>query len=147
MLRREILLFVFGFSIVTILYHLHYASKQITTRSRFIEAPKSVPKLSLGRHDETLAKFLFNEVKIVCMVMTYPQHHNNTDHYIERTWGKRCNKLVFVSSQPVKGFDTIVLNFNETRDILWAKTRAGFQYLHEHYINDYDWFMKADDDK
>lgn len=132
----------------TALITFDLVSKQKTGHRRIFIEPKSKAKPFNGeKYDETLSKVLFNEVKVVCMVLTYPKHHNETDHYVERTWGKRCNKLIFISSEPVLNFETIVLNFNETREVLWKKVRAGFKYMYDHYINEYDWFLKADDDK
>jgi hypothetical protein len=98
-------------------------------------------------YNETLSKILYDKVKILCMIMTHPKNHRTKAIHIQNTWGKRCNKLVFISSEKDLVLDTIVLPMKETRDALWNKTRTSFLYLYDHFRHDYDFFMKADDDK
>lgn len=43
--------------------------------------------------------------------------------------------------------DTVILPVKNSRVALWNKTREGFKYLYDHHLEEYDFFMKADDDK
>lgn len=47
---------------------------------------------------------------------------------------------------PDDTLDAIVLNVTDDKDHLWGKTRLSFEYIYENHLNDYDWFLKADDD-
>lgn len=43
--------------------------------------------------------------------------------------------------------NTIALNVTkESRHTLWEKTKTAFKYVYENHFNDYEWFVKADDD-
>lgn len=41
---------------------------------------------------------------------------------------------------------SIGLNGVDDPDHLFLKTRQSFEYIYNNYLNDYDWFLKADDD-
>ncbi|KAK3108735.1 hypothetical protein FSP39_014498 [Pinctada imbricata] len=66
--------------------------------------------------------------------------------HVKKTWGKRCTKLLFFSSETNISFPTIGLNTSEGREHLTAKTMQGFRYVYDQYYDEADWFMKADDD-
>jgi hypothetical protein len=48
---------------------------------------------------DALADYLFHEVKILCIVMTEPLAIEPRTQYINQTWGKRCNKLIHISTE------------------------------------------------
>ncbi|XP_063695660.1 glycoprotein-N-acetylgalactosamine 3-beta-galactosyltransferase 1-like [Culicoides brevitarsis] len=82
------------------------------------------------------------------MIYTYEQNFKEKAYLVKRTWGKRCNNLLFMSNMtdPNNLIDITVLNVTESRDTLWKKTKLSFQHAYEHHLKDYDWFLKADDD-
>jgi len=51
-----------------------------------------------------------------------------------------------MSSQTDPNLNILQINKSESRKNLYAKVRTGMAYVHKHYLNEYDWFLKADDD-
>uniref|UniRef100_A0A8C3S8I7 Glycoprotein-N-acetylgalactosamine 3-beta-galactosyltransferase 1 n=1 Tax=Chelydra serpentina TaxID=8475 RepID=A0A8C3S8I7_CHESE len=102
-----------------------------------------------GQHQDenkNIAEGLYQKVKILCWVMTGPQNLEKKAKHVKATWAQHCNKILFMSSEENKDFPTVGLETKEGRDQLYWKTIKAFQYVHDHYFDDADWFMKADDD-
>lgn len=98
------------------------------------------------KYNTTLADKLYDEVKVLCLILTQPSNHKTKAFHVKNTWGKKCNRLVLLSSKPDPDTETFVFPRNETRDILWGKVRTGFENAFQKYYKDYDWFLKGDDD-
>lgn len=126
-----------------------FSSYNCTTKRGPLEGKSSSPlhESSDIIYNDSLATKLYDEVKLLCWVMTAVENHKKKAIHVKNTWGKRCNKILFISTQSDVELGTIALPVKEGRDTLWDKTRQAFIYIHQHHFNDADWFLKADDDK
>uniref|UniRef100_A0A914E314 Glycoprotein-N-acetylgalactosamine 3-beta-galactosyltransferase 1 n=1 Tax=Acrobeloides nanus TaxID=290746 RepID=A0A914E314_9BILA len=98
-------------------------------------------------HEESeLAKEIRENVRIFCWIMTSKNNTNSRAVHIHATWASRCNKHVFITANEGSDLPSIDLNVTEGRNYLWAKTKSAFKYIYEKELNNYDWFLKADDD-
>ncbi|KAF2363220.1 Fringe-like [Trinorchestia longiramus] len=96
--------------------------------------------------ENTEAAQLAAEVRVLCWVMTSPANHEKKAKHVLATWGKRCDKTIFMSSQTDKALNAVAVIDGEGKNRLWEKTKAAFQYIYEHHLEEADWFLKADDD-
>ena len=70
---------------------------------------KSVGTITVTKPNEADPKT--ETIKILCLVMTQPSNLRTKAQAVKDTWGKRCNKLLFISSVadpvlPALGFNT-----------------------------------------
>ncbi|XP_073432886.1 glycoprotein-N-acetylgalactosamine 3-beta-galactosyltransferase 1-like isoform X2 [Dendrobates tinctorius] len=89
---------------------------------------------------------LSRKVRILCWIMTGPKNLETKTIHIKYSWTRHCNIALFMSSTTNDSFPTIGLDTKEGRDQLYWKTIRAFQYVHKNYIDQADWFFKADDD-
>ncbi|KAF1742147.1 hypothetical protein MXB_4159 [Myxobolus squamalis] len=84
--------------------------------------------------------------KILCLCLTYPSKEKLVESVL-KTWGPKCDKLIFATKPLLLDVPTIPVNISkESRGNLWNKIRQSFIYIHDNYIDEYEWFIKTDDD-
>ncbi|CAJ0578183.1 unnamed protein product, partial [Mesorhabditis spiculigera] len=92
--------------------------------------------------------------KIFCMINSIPGHQSRRKA-VNDTWVKHCDGHIYVSTklddtkEPASEFWTF--NFTEKHAInshiwIWDRLRASIRRLEKEKGNEYDWFLKADDD-
>jgi Fringe-like len=149
LLKKETALFVLGVFIGFYAYQCYYQSQPQSKKKVYVPLPTK-PKVPILKdtslYDESLAGEMYKKVRILCMVVTMPANHKTKAIHVRDTWGRRCNKIIFISSGYDPDLQTIDAHVSESREFLWEKTKFLFQYAYEKHLNDFDFFMKADDD-
>jgi hypothetical protein len=88
-------------------------------------------------------------IRIYCLILTTPQYFDTRARAVNSTWAPRCDKFSFISeySNDTKGLPIAPLaNISSGYGHLTQKTTLALHYVYEKYLNDFDWFVKADDD-
>ncbi|XP_061203795.1 glycoprotein-N-acetylgalactosamine 3-beta-galactosyltransferase 1-B-like [Neopsephotus bourkii] len=96
--------------------------------------------------NSSLAQALYERVRVLCWVMTSPSTLETRARHVRATWARHCNVVLFMSSAPEPSLPAVGLPVGEGRHQLYWKTIRAFQYVHEHHLDQADWFLKADDD-
>lgn len=103
---------------------------------------------SSTRHHR-LMQTSFEEVKkirILCFVSTMPKSHSTRAVHIVQTWAKHCDKILFFSSITDENVGALGFNVKDSHQTIWGKVKLMVQHIYKHFLNEYDWFLKCDDD-
>ncbi|KAK6187773.1 hypothetical protein SNE40_005725 [Patella caerulea] len=143
-LSKKKWLFLLLLSMVIVLVVNFYSEKLFDFKTRQHYENNNIN----SNYFETDKKFvdLKDKVKILCWIMTIPKHLKTRAIAVKETWAPHCNKYVFLSGVENKTFPVVKLNIVEGKHHLTNKTYACLSYLYRNYGQEYDWFLKADDD-
>ncbi|XP_013187894.2 glycoprotein-N-acetylgalactosamine 3-beta-galactosyltransferase 1 [Amyelois transitella] len=93
--------------------------------------------------DRTVADVIAAKVNVFCVVKTVAGRHEFRARRVKETWGKRCDKLLFLSTAPDEYLPAVTLSTEE--DKLWDREREGFEYIYQYHVDKADWFLMIDD--
>nr|XP_018669470.1 glycoprotein-N-acetylgalactosamine 3-beta-galactosyltransferase 1-like isoform X2 [Ciona intestinalis] len=148
MRRNEFLLFICGLVIgglIAVTLHKYSDTSLRPVRSPEVSQYNFVSTRTETTTCESTAKNISN-VRVLCWVMTSPMTLFTKAVHVRDTWGRRCDKILFMSSEDNEKLPAIGLGVKEGREHLYDKTAAAFQYIWTHHKDEADWFLKADDD-
>ena len=106
-------------------------------------------------HQEEL---LMNTPRICCTILTSPGNLLTRAQAINDTWAPRCDRYFFITELPDRNLTKEQISTAKNLPIapvknitggyrhLTEKSTLGFLFAYKHYINDCEWFVKADDD-
>ncbi len=90
-----------------------------------------------------------NSVRICCLILTTPKYFNTRTRAVNTTWAPRCDKYLFISEHtnntqhfPIAPIQNLTIGYKH----LTKKSTLAFYYAYENFIDQFDWFVKADDD-
>ncbi|KAH9261905.1 hypothetical protein BASA81_000561 [Batrachochytrium salamandrivorans] len=64
---------------------------------------------------------------------------------ITKTWLSTCDKFIITSTQSNPEFNVVKIDYPTDKQ-LWNMIHPAWTYVEQNYIDQYDWFVKLDDD-
>ncbi|XP_050415926.1 glycoprotein-N-acetylgalactosamine 3-beta-galactosyltransferase 1 [Patella vulgata] len=125
---KRLILLLFGFTVVLFILGSIYGSSW-----------------QLEKRTENLAIRSTNEIKVLCVVLATLNEQSRLNA-VNDTWVRHCDKHLFVMTDENDSHDVLSVDFPEGRTYLTDKVVYAFKYIHDNLLNDFDWFVKADDD-
>lgn len=109
-------LFAFALGYILIFHVIHFKINSKESKQNLVEV-----------YGNSVSEKLFNEVKILCWIFTNPKTHRIKAKILNRTWGKRCNKFLFLSAKTDAVNGTVAIPVDD-RTNLWKKTKNIYKH-------------------
>ena len=91
--------------------------------------------------------------RILCTIFTTSGSHNTRMKAIHDTWSSRgCHKRLYMTGPKVAGqaddpsMPFVYMNIVDTKEQLTNKHMGVVIHVYKNYLNDFDWFLYANDD-
>jgi hypothetical protein len=86
--------------------------------------------------------------KVLCAIYTHAPLMRDLARAAAITWGSQCDGFLAFSNQTVEllGMVDLLHKGPEAYQNMWQKTRSIWKYIHQHYLEDYDYFHLGGDD-
>lgn len=119
-----------------------------------VSAPPATPPQVISEDvDESSSRKPAVKPRILCVICTVDANRALAAAAVD-TWGRRCSGFVAFSdvtdpSVPAVRIPLPATEQEEEEDgyaSLWFKVAAVWKYVYAHYLDEFDWFLMADDD-
>jgi glycoprotein-N-acetylgalactosamine 3-beta-galactosyltransferase len=134
-----------GIILVTVLYK----------NSPLNNSPINSIKINFDHHENLINTPL---PRILCLILTSPKNFLSRTRAINETWAPRCDRYFFITEhdrktlkrEQIKFIKQVpiarIKNITAGYDHLTQKSTLAFLFAYEYHLNDFEWFVKADDD-
>lgn len=106
----------------------------------------------IGLTNDNKCNYDKNGPRILCAVFTHKANFESKAAAVNKTWGNRCHKTIYISgrlneNEKSSNLNIAYLDIPETNRLnLTLKTISTILYANNHLVDEFDWFLKADDD-
>ncbi|CAF4441327.1 unnamed protein product, partial [Rotaria sp. Silwood2] len=137
---------VLAMIIFTMIFHFAYFVKNYDTDFVCLHLNRDI------HHNKTKLP------RVCCLILTAPKYFLTRVKAVNETWASRCDRYFFITEyareamtpEQIKFAKQIpiapIKNITGGYDHLTQKSNLAFLFAYENYLNDFEWFIKADDD-
>lgn len=123
------------------------AAAESARRAQLVEKlGKNVHAMQLVRV-QPMSPAELKRIRVLCWVNTFHKNHKKRVRSIKNTWGKKCDKILFMSDIEDPAIPTVRIMAPPLHETLWQKHREIVRLIaREFREHDFDWVFKCDDD-
>jgi hypothetical protein len=116
--------------------------RESSTRDGHWQRHRHGPPSSVSRKDAVVPP-----PRILCALKTHVANHDQVADVVD-TWGWRCDGFFAASTKTQRDIGAVDLlhKGKEEYNNLWQKVRSMLAFMYDNYLDDYDYFLLADDD-